>query len=82
LADFRAMILELVERRTMAHTAKQFVESFAEGGRRVFAAQGAECRIQFTPTLSDGTPTRPACSESILRSVPNTSSLVRENCPP
>ena len=47
MADLRAMVLKLVERRTMAYTPKQFVESFAERARRVIAAQGAKCRIKL-----------------------------------
>src|SRR5713101_4837745 len=42
------MVLKLVERRPVAHAAKQLVERVSEGTRRVLSAQRAKGRVEFT----------------------------------
>jgi hypothetical protein len=48
LTYFSTVILKLVQRRTMADTTKQLVDGVTKGMRRILAAQGTKCRIEFT----------------------------------
>src|SRR5436190_1936482 len=42
------MILQLVERRPVAHAAKQLVKRIPKRKWRIVATQSAKCRVEFT----------------------------------